>query len=1019
MAYAISPLPTYDPNLTLEVSSGAGAFTPRQAVDTSGRFGMLYDASRDKILHNSRLDLRVKHAQSRRKPTCYVEKYESQIQNLLKWYNIYVELRLSVALEIVQTGSGVGALNTYSRVIDKCTRFIVYKYYSHTEYLSDADFERRNRIPPPPVDSDATHVTVLVNWGVTAVAVLQLVPDDKNVARVDTIIKKLCYNLEDNYESPELTDDELSCLKSIRHTQVFSNIEQLSKISSIVELYQVIRRVKSNIVIHQPCNYNFCSLQHFFQSKFVGRFVFREVEPYCRDKIEDYLIHLSRRFRLLSSKINQDYPNVHQTRKNQLATVRSRYDEAKESYKSLIHQLQRSVVGVRRGEFSYHKIDEILFGNQNKEVRTMMDLCTSSLSALEEKEKFISNLVASQFTYRDATEFDIDRNDDKQSIESKLKLGFRNERAICSNDDLYRQQDSKWSELCKKLYEERKQKPSLKLIYVDFSDCPYKLQDFLIFPEQSLNSTNDQSSASRRESTSERLQSDGIKNILLIGESGVGKSTFINALVNYLRFDSLQEAQENPVALMPVSFILAVGDDFTEKLITFHGQETISTEDFSGVGQSVTQYCKSYLVTIPDHGNKENTIRIIDTPGIGDVRGVDKDDANLQHILSFISNLQHLDAICILMKPNTSRMNVSFRSCFTQLYAFLGEDAREKFLFCFTNTRSTFYTPGDTARVLKQFLAFLPGKQAPFTKQNTFCFDSESFRYLMAIQNDIQFHTDQQRECNESWSRSTTEARRLLNYINNNMLAPLVPSRIQSVHHAQLKITRMVRPILETIRNTLRNIILRSYQSNEKSIKLVPNEVTARAAICSTCRLHTDQIVHIGEFYIIRDSLHVFSNSCQTCKCSPDEHYPVDYNLGYELSSNGDENSRAQTMTDMEELCSVSSELEWFLVHSNSSSLKNPFLRGFEKMIEEEAYICSKNTPNDLNRKLRNKLEKLKKIFEEKKDELMKENRQIMFPEIYNKLENIEKIEMIHLQMAVMKQPEKGMPPFYEYQTPF
>ncbi|CAF1023867.1 unnamed protein product [Adineta ricciae] len=1007
MAYSINRLPTCDPYLTLIVSSTSDDFTPRQAVDTSGRFGMLYDASCDKILHNSTLDLPVTYAQLCEKPTCRVKKYERQIQNLLKWHKVHDELRLSVALEIVQTGSGVGALNTYSRVIDKYTRFIVYKYYSRTDYLSDGDFERRNRIPPPPVDSDATHVTVLVNWGVIVVAILQLVPDDKKIARVDTIIKKLCRNLEQNCKPPELTDDEVSYLESISHTQVFSNIEDLSKISSIVELYQAIPKIKRDTDTHQPYNYNFCSLERFFPSTIVGRFVFREVEPNCRGKLEDYLIRLSRKFRLLSSKINQDYPNVDQTRKYQLDNARSTYDDLKKSYESLIHQLQNLVVRVRRGELSYHKIDEMLFGNQNTEVKTMMGLCTSSLYVLEKKEKFISKLVANQFIYRDATEFGIDRNDDKQSIESKLKLDVTNKRAICSNDDLYRQQDSKWSELYTKLYEEREQKPSLKLIYVDFSDCSYKLKEFLIFPEQSLNSTNDQPSASRRESTSERLQSNGIKNILLIGESGVGKSTFINALVNYLRFDSLQKAQENPVALMPVSFILAVGDDFTEQLITFRGQETISTEDFSGVGQSVTQYCKSYLVTIPDHGNKESTIRIIDTPGIGDVRGVDKDDANLQHILSFISNLQYLDAICILMKPNITRINVSFRSCFIQLYTFLGEDARENILFCFTNTRPTFYAPGDTALVLKQLLASLPGKKTPFTKQNTFCFDSESFRYLMAIQNNIQFHPDQQQEYNESWSRSAAESKRLLNYINNDMLAPLVPSHIRSVHHAQMKITRVIRPILETIRNTLRNIILRSHQPNEKSIKLVPDAVTTRTAICSSCRHHTNQIFPIGEFYIIRDSLHMFSSSCRTCKCSPDEHFPVDYSLEYELSSDGGENNRAPTMGVVEELRNISSELEWFLVHSNSSSLKNPFLRGFERMIEEEAYICSKNTPNDLNTKLLNELEKVKKMFEEKKDELMKENRQIMFPEIYNKLESIEKIDMIHLQMAVVKQPDK------------
>ncbi|CAF4159188.1 unnamed protein product, partial [Rotaria sordida] len=210
-------------------------------------------------------------------------------------------------------------------------------------------------------------------------------------------------------------------------------------------------------------------------------------------------------------------------------------------------------------------------------------------------------------------------------------------------------------------------------------------------------------------SPQELPESDKSINILLLGESGVGKSTFINAFVNYLKFDELKQAEKNPIVLIPVSFIMTTDDNFTERLVKFEGDDTLSNEDHDNLGHSVTQHCKSYVFTLKDDDEScGRKLRIIDTPGIGDTRGSSQDDVNLQHILSYINNLTHLNAICILLKPNNARLNIFFRSCFIQLIDLLGENTRDKIIFCFTNSRSTFYTPGNTAPALKTLLESLP-----------------------------------------------------------------------------------------------------------------------------------------------------------------------------------------------------------------------------------------------------------------------------------------------------------------------
>ncbi|CAF5186891.1 unnamed protein product, partial [Rotaria sp. Silwood1] len=137
-----------------------------------------------------------------------------------------------------------------------------------------------------------------------------------------------------------------------------------------------------------------------------------------------------------------------------------------------------------------------------------------------------------------------------------------------------------------------------------------------------------------------------------------------------------------PIVIIPVSFLITINDNFDEKIIKFGHID--SNENHNNSGQSVTQHCKSYVFDI----SNEKKLRIIDTPGFGDTRGVDQDDLNMEGIFSFLHNINYLNGICLLFKPEVVQLNLYWQSCLIQLFDYFGENIVNNFIFCFTNARS-------------------------------------------------------------------------------------------------------------------------------------------------------------------------------------------------------------------------------------------------------------------------------------------------------------------------------------------
>ena len=343
---------------------------------------------------------------------------------------------------------------------------------------------------------------------------------------------------------------------------------------------------------------------------------------------------------------------------------------------------------------------------------------------------------------------------------------------------------------------------------------------------------------------------------------------------------------------------------------------------------------------------------------MGDTRGLDQDDLNMKYILSFINALPHLNAICILLKPNESRLNIVLRSYFTRLLNFLGENARHNLVFCFTNTRSTFCTPGNTAPLLRKIIDNLPTKDIPFQISNTFCFDSESFRYLIILRNGIELSSDEEEEYEKSWTTSSNESKHLFRYICDKLKC-YPYDEWKSVEHAQFQISELIRPMLETLRNNLRNLILLEDKSTEELIKLVPIVLLQFSVICHRCVRRPKRF---GEFWILPDDVHVIDDKCRNCDCSRNKHIEIDYELQYEIYSSADSSLSTKLKTNFDLLKQTILEFSQFYIDVlHPDKAKYPILSLLKRMTDEERRICLEKDVECLNSKIYDALEYIKR----------------------------------------------------------
>ncbi|KAF3914916.1 hypothetical protein ABW20_dc0107937 [Dactylellina cionopaga] len=276
-------------------------------------------------------------------------------------------------------------------------------------------------------------------------------------------------------------------------------------------------------------------------------------------------------------------------------------------------------------------------------------------------------------------------------------------------------------------------------------------------------------------------------NILILGETGVATEDLRWVVPCHFATQTKEDGNDGRF----VQKEIRIGNDASEK---------------SGVkGASATQSTNVHVVDI-----NNTRVRLIDTPGIGDTRGVDQDNKNMEDILRVLRCYAKLHGVLILLKPNAPRLTVMFRFCIQQLLTHLHRNAAENIVFGFTNTRGSNYKPGDTFKPLETLLARYKDIKMGLFQHNVYCFDSESFRYLAARKKgvDMEYLEDNRR----SWEHSVNESKRLLHHFQS-----LKPHNVRST--LNLNETRNIIIKLTKPMTLISQMIQKTIDVNEDEIK--------------------------------------------------------------------------------------------------------------------------------------------------------------------------------------------------------